>query len=158
DRWSQRSKLDNAPLDVTFVYNDQRVIHGVGALYAGSPHISPSYNTPNGALCGYVLSFPGDERFLGAREIVLDWPCRDSPGQKEPDGYWMAWEIGIPFNQRRFVHLHVNGVTDTQRGSIYEDAQQVYSDLIASWFPDDSNGELYKIEQWFEFSDSGSAT
>ncbi len=154
DRWTRRSRLDNSPLDVTFVYNDQRVVHGVGATYAGSPHISPGYTTPAGALCGYVLTFPPDDRFLGAKDVVLDWPGRDGTAQQEPFSYWVARQLGLPFNHRRHVRLHVNGVTETQRGSIYEDAQQVNSDLVASWLPDRPAGDLFKIEQWFEYNDS----
>lgn len=154
DRWTQRSRLDNSPLEVTFVYNDQRVVHGVGATYAGSPHISPGYTTPAGNLCGYVLTFPDDDRFLGANDVVLDWPGRDGTAQQEPFSYWMARQLGIPFNHRRHIRLHVNGVTETQRGSIYEDAQQVNSDLIASWLPEATDGDLFKIEQWFEYNDS----
>ncbi|MBL9138252.1 MAG: lamin tail domain-containing protein [Verrucomicrobiales bacterium] len=154
-RWSTRPKLDNAPLPVTFVYNDQRVVHGVGALYAGSPHISPGYNSPLGNLCGYVLIFPEDEPFLGATDVVLDWPGRDTTAQQEPMAYWIARELGIPFNHRRYIRLHVNGVTETARGSIYEDAQQVNSDLMESWNPEGTDGDLYKIEQWFEFDDGG---
>lgn len=151
--WSDRPKLDNTPLPITFVLDDQRIIHGVGALYAGSPHLSPGYSTPSGNLCGYVLHFPKDEPFLGATEVVLDWPGRDATAQQEPMAYWIARELGIPFNHRRYVRLHVNGVTEASRGSIYEDAQQVNSDLMSSWFPSDAEGELYKIEQWFEFDD-----
>lgn len=153
DRWSQRARLDNSPLEVTFVYNDQRVVHGVGATYAGSPHISPGYTTPAGNLCGYVLRFPDDDRFLGANDVVLDWPGRDGTAQQEPFSYWVARQLGIPFNHRRHIRLHVNGVTETQRGSIYEDAQQVNSDLVASWLPDRPDGDLFKLEQWFEYND-----
>lgn len=154
NQWSQRSPLDNSPLPVTFVYNADRVIHGVGARYAGSPHLAPTYNHPAGNLCGYVLEFPADEPFLGAREIVLDWPGRDATAQQEPLAYWIARELGIPFNHRRPIHLHVNGVTESSRGSLYEDAQQVNGDLVEGWFPGRAGGSLHKIEQWFEFSDS----
>lgn len=154
NKWSNRSPLDNTPLDVTFVYNNERVVHGVGGLYAGSPHISPGYSTPSGNLCGYVLIFPSDDPFLGATDVVLDWPGRDNTAVQEPFAYWLARELRIPFNHRRYIRLHVNGVTETSRGSIYEDAQQVNSDLIESWLPEGTDGDLYKIEQWFEFNDS----
>ena len=38
--WNNRSKLNNTPLDVTFVLGDQRVIYNTEALYAGSPYSS----------------------------------------------------------------------------------------------------------------------
>jgi hypothetical protein len=156
--WSSRSPLDNTPLPVTFVYNDHRVVHGVGAWYAGSPHLAPGYTTPSGALCGYVLAFPADQPFLGAREVVLDWPGRDRTALQEPYAYEIARQLGIPYVHRRFIRLHVNGVTETSRGSVYEDVQQVNGDLVESWSPDRPRGDLHKIEQWFEFADNLSRT
>lgn len=158
NRWTSRSKLDNSPLPVAFVYGDERVVQGAQAWFAGSPHISPGYSSPNGNLCGYIVRFPDDDPFLGATEIVLDWPGRDTTAQQEPTAYWIARELGVPFNHRRYIRLHVNGVTETARGSIYEDAQQVNSDLIESWNPDGTGGDLFKIEQWFEFNDAGGTT
>jgi hypothetical protein len=154
-RWTSRSKLDNTPLEVTFVYNDERAIHQVGALYAGSPHISPGYTTPSGRLCGYVLLFPEDDRWLGETDVVLDWPDRDRSKVQEQAVYWMARQMGLPFIHRRFVRLHVNGVTEAQRGGIYEDTQQVNSEYLESWQAGPARGDLHKIEQWFEFDDAG---
>jgi hypothetical protein len=154
--WRNRSKLNNVPLDVTFVSNDQRIIYNTEALYAGSPYISPGYNTPIGTLCGYTGAFPDDDRFLGTTDLVLDWPGRDSTGVQEQAAYWIADQVGLANNYRRFIRLHVNGVTETQRGSIYEDVQQPGSEVIKEWVPDDSDGQLFKIERWFEFSDTGS--
>lgn len=153
DRWTTRAKLDNHPLDVTFVYGDARVVYNVGALYAGSPHISPGYTSPAGTPCGYVLVFPEDDRFLGVTDVVLDWPGRDPSGVLEPAVYWLAEQMDLPYVHRRFIHLHVNGVTDQQRGTIYEDVQQINSRYLDAWAPDDRDGELFKIEQWFEFPD-----
>ncbi|PYM12678.1 MAG: hypothetical protein DME18_10795, partial [Verrucomicrobia bacterium] len=153
--WRNRHKLNNTPFDVTFVYNDQRVIYNTGALYAGSPYISPGYNTPNGNLCGYTGAYPQDDRFLGTTDLVLDWPGRDNTAIEEQLSYWIADQIGLPNNYRRFIHLHVNGVTEATRGSIYEDVQQPGSEIVKEWVPDDPDGELFKIERWFEFSDTG---
>jgi hypothetical protein len=153
--WTSRHKLNNAPLDVTFVYNDLRVIYNLGALYAGSPYISPSYSTPSGNLCGYTGAFPVDDRFLGTTDFVLDWPGRDNTAIEEQLSYWIADQMGLPNNYRRFIHLHVNGVTEQARGSIYEDVQQPGSEIVKEWVPDDSDGQLFKIERWFEFSDAG---
>src|SRR5205823_5878687 len=154
NQWRDRPKLDNAPLDVTFVYGKDRIVYNAGALFAGSPFISPRYNTPNGELCGYLLVFPEDDRFLGETEIVLDWPDRDASKVEEQTVYWMAEQLGLPTLHRRFIHLHVNGRTEIDRGGVYEDAQQVNSAFLQSWFPQDPEGDLYKVEQWFEFFDA----
>ena len=153
--WTARHKLNNTPLDVTFVYNGDRVIYNMGALFAGSPYISPGYSTPSGNLCGYTGAFPADDRFLGTTDFVLDWPGRDNTAIEEQLSYWIADQLGLPSNYRRFIHLHVNGVTEQARGSIYEDVQQPGSEMVKEWVPDDTGGQLFKIERWFEFSDAG---
>src|SRR5262249_28459129 len=38
---------------------------------------------------------------------------------------------------------------------IMEDSQQPNGDMIAEYFPGDTGGNLYKIEDWFEFPDNG---
>ncbi len=151
--WTSREKLSNAPLDVTFVYGDQRAIYNAGSYYAGSPFVSGGYTGPTGALCGYVVHLPADDRFLGATEMKLDWPVRDPSLQCEQVAYWMADELRIPSNHRRFVYLFVNG---SRRAALYEDAQQPNSDMVAQYFPDDEEGDLYKIDDWFEFDNGAS--
>lgn len=153
DLWSQREKLDNAPIDSTFVYGSQRAVYNVGALYAGSPFLSPGYDSPTGNLCGYVFEFPEDDLCLNATDFTMDWPVRDGTAQLEHIAYWMAEQLGLPNSYRRFVHLYVNG---NHRGTIYEDCLQPNSDTVDQWFPDDADGHLYKIDDWFEFDDAAS--
>src|SRR5262249_40929417 len=49
-------------------------------------------------------------------------------------------------------HLFVNG---SRRGVIFEDSQQPNREVVQEWFPDEAEGELYKIEDWFEFDANG---
>jgi hypothetical protein len=158
DRWVSQHKLSNTRSDVTFVYNNERVIYNAQAVFAGSPYISPSYNTPTGNLCGYTVELPDDDRFLGASALVLDWPGRDNTAIEEQLAYWIAEQLDLTYNYRRYIHLHVNGVTGLQRGSVYEDVQQPGADILRQWVPNDRNGDLYKIERWFEFSNAGRFT
>ncbi|MHB9008559.1 MAG: lamin tail domain-containing protein, partial [Limisphaerales bacterium] len=151
--WTSRLKLDNSDLDVTFVYGNSRVIYNAGSHYVGSPFVSPGFSGPTGALCGYVVSFPKDDPFLGAGDLKLDWPVRDPALQMEQVAYWIADQLRLPTSHRRFVHLYVNGV---KRGTVYEDSQQPNSDVVEQYFPDDVDGDLYKIDDWFEF-DAGAA-
>ena len=71
----------------------------------------------------------------------------------------MANQMGLPFNHRRFIHVHINGVGQTGRsndwipanaGRIYEDTQRPESGFIESWFPTDANGQLFKAAVWGE--------
>lgn len=156
DLWSRRVKLSNEPLDSTFVYGNFRVIYNAGAQYSGSPYHAPSYTTPTGANCDYVFVLPADDLFLGEQELNLLQPGNgggDSTGQQEKHAYWIAEQLGLPFCHRRPVLLYVNGV---RRGQVYDDAQQPTRDYVRQWFPDDSEGELRKIQLWFEFDNAGS--
>lgn len=152
--WSSRGPLHNGPLDVTFVYNNERVIYNLKAMYAGSPYISPGYSGPTSGLCGYTGEFPKDDLFLGVNDFVLDWPGRDPSAVGEAMTYVIADLVGLPNSHRRFIHLHVNGVNEQSRGSIYEDVQQPGGDMIKEWSPGDDDGNFFKIERWFEFNDS----
>ena len=151
NRWSNRLKLDNTDLDATFVYGAQRVVYNVGTLYSGSPWISPQYTTPTGAICGYVLHFPPDDLLLGSTDITLDYPGRDSTGQLEHIAFWIADQLNIHNVYRRFINLYLNGA---KRGTVYEDCLQPNSDVIQEWFPEDTQGDLYKANDWFEFDDN----
>lgn len=159
NRWTSRSKLDNTPLPITLVLDDSRVIQCARGLFAGSPYIAPGYNTPSGRRCGYTLSFPSDDRFLGDTDLVLDWPGGhggETTALQEQMAYWMAERMGLPYSHRYYIRLHVNGVSDMQRGTVFEAVNQPAGDFIDAWFPDDPDGDFYKIDRAFEFNDSGS--
>jgi hypothetical protein len=171
-KWSElnngaNGQLRNAPFNVTFVYNNERVVHAAGAYYSGSPAAGPLYDTPDNKTCGYNLIVPKDQQVLGAMDFVLDWPARDAMAQREQVAYWIAEQVGQPFNYRRFVHLHVNGRSQigrpkyhstAQNGMIYEDAQQPGADFVKSWFPTDSDGTLIKLEGMPEYRNNNSGT
>lgn len=155
NRWASREHNSNEPLDVTFVYGNQRVIYNAQSLYSGSPFHTPSYTSPVGTLCDYVVTFPDDDLFLGVNDFVLATLGNlgsDTSAQREQFAFWLLREIGVPGDYRRYVNLFVNGL---QRGIIYEDAQQPNSEVVKEFFPDDHDGELHKIEDWFEFDNTG---
>ena len=163
DAWINRKALNNsqnnAPLDATFVYGGVRAVYNMGTLYSGSPFHSPGYNGPTGsALCDYVMHFPDDDLFLGQSDFVLATIGNigsDNTMQREQTAFWIARKLGVPFDHRRYIHVVVNGVRRVAgSNAVYEDAQQPNSDLVSQFFPDDSNGDLHKIEDWFEFNDA----
>jgi hypothetical protein len=161
DRWQRREQSSNKPLDATFVYNDERVIYNMGAHYSGSPFHWRGYSGPLGGSANYMMTFPDDDLFLGQTDFVLMLPSNlgsDSSGIREQVFYWMADQLNQPFNHRRYHHLFLNGRNRGLSGAglqrVYEDTQQPNRDMIDQWFPDENEGELYKIEDWFEFSDS----
>jgi hypothetical protein len=162
-----RDRMDNAQLDATFVYNNCRVVYNMGANYAGSPWHQAQMDSPTGAdRTDFVMVFPDDDRFLGASDFVLNTvgnpggtTSSDTSGQAEQTSYIMFRQIGLHYNYRRYIHLFVNGnqrsTTSNRAGNfIMEDSQQPNGDALDEWYYNDTQGDLYKIEDWFEFTDS----
>jgi hypothetical protein len=155
-RWESRGKNSNKEMDATFVYNDYRVLYNVGTLYSGSPWHTPSYVGPVGnVVCDYELHPRADDTFLNAEDLVLASVGNnnnDPSGVAEQSSYWIARKMRVPWNYRRFIHMYVLG---NRRGLIFEDTQQPNRDVVEQYFPDDSDGPLHKVEDWFEFDASG---
>ncbi|MBN2506876.1 MAG: lamin tail domain-containing protein [Verrucomicrobia bacterium] len=157
--WTLRERNANDPIDATFVYGHARAVYNVRTLYSGSPFHSPNHNGPVGSFpCDYEVNFHPDDKFLGSEPFVLtafdvssaNFFLTEKTGQVDLTGNWIARKLGQPFNTRRHVHVVVNGL---RRGTIYDDAQQPNAEFVDMYFPDDENGELRKVEDWFEFDD-----
>jgi len=156
--WDTRNNLNNTMNDVTFVLGNHRVIYNTDAVYAGSPYISPSFTTPTGNRCGYSIDFPADEPVLGDNGLNLDWPGGhggENTAIQEQMAYWIADQMNVAFSHRYFIRLTVNGVTDMQRGGVFEAALQPGGDFLEQWSPGDSDGHFFRIDRAFEFNDGG---
>lgn len=155
DRWTTREKQSNYELDATFVYGDSRVCYNAGTLYSGSPWHTPGYSGPLGGACDYELNPAKDDLVLGADAFVLGTIGNlnsDPSYQGEQAAFWIGRKLGAPYMYRRHVRVFFNG---QQRGNVYEDAQQPNRDVVSQYFPDDDAGSFHKLEDWFEFDDSG---
>src|SRR5581483_9546141 len=156
--WLAHNHMNNSPFEVNFVLDDDRVIYNAQALYAGSPYIAPGYTGPSSGACGYAVSFPDDDMFLASTEVVLDWAGGHggaTTALQEEMGYWIADQIDLPFSHRYIIRLHVNGVTDTSRHVTFEAVMQPGGEFIDEWSPAQTDGDFFKIERAFDFSDSG---
>ncbi|MBN2508094.1 MAG: lamin tail domain-containing protein [Verrucomicrobia bacterium] len=151
DFWTNREKMSNEALDVTFVYGSHRIIYNAGSYFAGSAWTSPGYTTPSGNLCGYDILYPDDDLLLGDDHVTLDWPVRDPTNQREQMMFWLLEQYGLPNLYRRYIHMFVNG---TRRGTIYDDVQQPGTDVLEEWFPEDDEGDLFKTNFYFEYADN----
>ena len=93
-------------------------------------------------------SLPQHDRFHHG----LSHPRRSA--QLEHVALWMLDRLGGHGGYRRFVNLAING---NRRGNIYEDCLQPNGDVVDAQFPSDADGDLYKIDDWFEFNDAVSS-
>ncbi|MDP7048474.1 MAG: lamin tail domain-containing protein [Verrucomicrobiota bacterium] len=153
-QWSKNHKRSNAALPVTMVYNGERVIYDAGMYYGAGSYHSRVYSGPTGALSDYNATFPSDNRFMGAKKIVLSMPGAPSDRVPEPTAqieqaaFWLMYKAGITTIHRRYVNLYVNG---RKRAKVYEDTQRPNRDLVRQWYPT-AGGELYKIQMWKELT------
>src|SRR5258708_13337217 len=157
--WNSPRRLNNPSSDVTLVLGKERAVYNREARFKGSPYISPSYCGATCGRCGYAITFPADDLFLGEQDMVLDWPGGhggETTALQEQMGYWIADRLNLPFSHRYTIRLHVNGVTDDARQAVFEAVMQPARRFVESWSPDDSNGQFFKIDRAFELNDSGS--
>jgi hypothetical protein len=161
--WATRERNSNEGLDATFVYADgRRVVYNVETLYSGSPWhtLNAPYTGPLGNTCDYEVNFPADDLFLGQQDFVLNGQNpvysptfnQDVSAQAETTAYWFGRKLGLGHNHKRHIFVSLNG---QPRGMIYFDHQQPSNDIIEEYYPNDSDGRLHKIEDWFEFDDAG---
>ncbi len=157
DKWSTREKLSNDPLDGTFVYNG-RIFYNVGGLYSGSPWHAPGWSSPVGNPCDYELVFAKDDPFLGTDQVKLLMTGNgggESTVQAESHAYWIASELGMPFNYTRHIHLYMNGILRNNGSPVFVDSQQPNGEFMDEWYPNNPDGDLYKMVFWYEFDDAG---
>lgn len=154
--WNNRPTLSNERLDGTFVYGNFRVIYNFGSRYAGSPY-HQGFGSPlsDGH---YSIEFPIDDLLLGTENFNKvhapgNGPFDDNTIQREQACFWIARQLGLPWNYRRYVAMFVNG---NRRSTLMEDTQVPGSEMVEEYFPDDPDGFLYKLQPWFEFDNTNS--
>ncbi len=154
DEWTNRPKLSNYRIDTTVVFGQHRVIYNAGIRYRGSPFLRPGYSSPIFGTPAFVFKVPSEEPYIGFSEFNLDWleqPGRDPTLQREKLSFWIGKELGVPFSHQRYIFTYLNGV---RHGQVYTDSQEPNSgDYISAWFDGKDQGEIYKVDDWFEFND-----
>ena len=151
--WTRREKLSNELVPVTFVYGSDRVIYNAGGRYRGSPFIRPGAAAPDSnAANAMVYRFKSGELLQGSNKINLDGlePGRDDTSQRERTSFWIGEQLGISFSYQRYIRLYVNG---TRKSDVFTDSMQPDDEYVERWYPGESDGDLYKIDDWFEFTD-----
>lgn len=161
-RWKTLPIMSNEDIDGTLVYNN-RIIYDMGGRYSGSPW-HQNYDGPAGIrACHYVWTMPEDDKLLGYTSFnKIHWPgndiqndtittmFNDSTLQREQAAYKFLRALGQPWMNRRFVAVYVNG---TRRGKLMEDSlRPTASSVNGEYFGDDSDGQLYKIQRWYDGS------
>jgi hypothetical protein len=72
---------------------------------------------------------------------------------REQTAFWLARKIGLPYLYRRYVAMYVNGNRKGGANALMEDTQRPGGELVEEFFPNETEGRLYKLQPWFEFDD-----
>lgn len=151
DSWSSSDDKNNTYRNVTFVYNGERVVHNAGVKDKGSPFHSGGGDA--------LLVLPEDEKVIGATDFAI---CSTGNAgdevtlQREQLIMWIGREMGANYLNRRPIHFIYNGSAFKQR-RIMEDAEEPNGDYSRASVPQAGGGDLYKVEDWFEFNDAASS-
>ena len=151
NEWTAADGKDNTYRDMTFIYNTDRVIYNASIKDKGSPF--------HGGGGDAFVVVPEDDPFLGVTDMAL---CSTGNGgnedtaQREQIAFWIGRKIGAHYLNRRFVNFFFNGSRFNGR-NVMEDAEEPNGDYAEAAVPDAGDGDLYKIEDWFEFNDDASS-
>lgn len=150
--WTERERHSNEYLDTTVVCGGRRVIYDAAIRFRGSPWVRPHLADPENFewRSSYRVEVPGDQAYLGVTEMNLDSmeSGKDPTFQRERTCYLMAEQLGLPISYQRYVFICMNGL---QFPYAYADIHHVEGDYLETWYPDDSGGELFKLDDWVEY-------
>jgi hypothetical protein len=149
-------RMDNEPLDATLVMNDSRAFYNVGIRYLGSVWIRPArgrvlWFTPPVRRPGFHIRLNSDDRLFGLKMVNFDSQSMDLTCLHERMFMWLAARVGgICYNAREYIMVAQNG----RREGIYELVQTIDRRFIEDYFPDAADGDLYEVNDSFEWSGS----
>jgi len=152
DTFRSRPNLSNELMDCTFVYNDTDVFYNAGIRFRGSPFLRSGFGRDPRSRYAYRIDFGPDQKFRGLEEINLDNTEGGNRGPlQERASYWFYRQMGLQFSTQEYVRPIINGNVHSN----YEDVQKIDGDYIREWFPNDTDGYIHKIDDYFEYSADG---
>ncbi|MEY2409392.1 MAG: hypothetical protein QOF48_2062 [Verrucomicrobiota bacterium] len=161
--WTVRQANSNERIYGTFVYGNFRAVYNMSVKWAGSPYHQFT-GSPVTTAAHFSIELPADDMVLGTANFNKihapgNGPFGDSPLQSEQTCYWSARQLGLPWGYRRFVNMFFNGNRRGGTTAMMEDAQTPGSEMVSEFFPDDQDGDLFKLQPWFETqTESGTQT
>ena len=116
-RWASFPALSNESNDATFVDGGGRIIYNMVGRFAGSPYHQYS-GSPVTTLGGMHWTMPDDDKMLGVtsfnkQHVPGNGPLDDTTLQREQTSFWMARQIGLPWDYRRY-YSSVNSIGHTR--------------------------------------------
>ncbi len=146
-----RPNLSNELMDCTFVYNDTDVFYNCGIRFHGSPFLrsgSGQYPYDNHS---YRLEFNPDQRYRGRSGFNLVSPNDEQGPLRERASYWLCAHFGLQYSTQEWTRAILNG----RSYNGFYDIQPIDDEYVQAWFPDNADGFLHKIDDYFEYTADG---
>ena len=154
--FGSRPNLSNELMDCTFVYNDTDVFYNARIRLRGSPFIRSGANWNVTGWNPWRIDFNADRKFRGREEINLDRTEGSNRGPlQERASYWFYRKMGLQYSTQEYIRPIVSGGGSSNSYNNYEDVQKIDGDYVDSWWPDDDEGYIHKIDDYFEYTADG---
>ena len=135
-------RLSNHFFNATIIINERDVIYGCEIRSAGSPW------TRGGGIDRAKFKYPEDNLFRGKSKLLY---------RNYDVGYWShdrivrywLYLLGNPTCENEFIQVKVN----SGNSSVREEVEVVGNDMLNRAYEDGSQGELYKIDDEWWFTD-----
>ncbi|MEM7386306.1 MAG: lamin tail domain-containing protein, partial [Verrucomicrobiota bacterium] len=140
-------RLSNQYFNMTFISNEEKVIYGCEARKSGSPWTrSGGSNLSRGK-----WKTPPDQPFRGRVKTSIDDDASnaDRRHNNRLPRYWL-YLLGHPVNENEFIQHIINGGGANLRESV----EPVANDFLDRNFEDGTDGELYRIDDEWWFTDN----
>ncbi|MBN1125567.1 MAG: CotH kinase family protein, partial [Sedimentisphaerales bacterium] len=150
--FTSRPNLSNELLDCTFVCNDKEVFYNAGLRFRGSPFIRSGFGRNPTDRYAYRVDLNSDQRFRGIQEMNLDNTEGGGRGPlQERASYWFYRKMGLEYSNQEYIRPILNGRVYSQ----YEHVQKIDGDYVDRWFPENNDGYIHKIDDYFEYTADG---
>ena len=136
-------RLSNQYFNATFVSNEKKVVYGGELRRSGSPW------TRNGGLSRGKWKLPKDREFRNHGKFSFDDDPDKWTRHHNRFARYLLYLLGHPVSENEFVRVIVNG----DQVMIREDVEPVDTDFIQRNFSKGNDGELYRIDDQWWFSD-----
>ncbi len=137
-------RLSNMYFNATFISEEDKVFYGAVLRRSGSPW------TRRGGISRGKWKLPKSQEFRSQGKFSFD----DDPDKwsRHHNRFvrYLLYLLGHPSSQNEFVRIVINGQSEMVR----EDVEPVDADFLERNFKDGNQGELYRIDDQWWFSDA----
>jgi spore coat protein CotH len=154
-----RPIMSNDLVPATFVYNDAEAYYNVGVRFGNSPWTRPGYSPSNQS---YRVKFGKDRTFQGWRKFKIDNQRNENLMDERVAWYlFKANASHSPQSSPCYLeHIYCQpyvsfNSTQTKLVHIYDHMEVPAAPFLDKWFPEDSDGVLFKVDDRFEVDDAG---